>query len=388
MTLLSSLQQIVGEENATTDIPELVSYSTDASGAFGKAIAIVFPTSPDHIRKIILFAASRDHRLVPRGAGTGLAGGAVPQDSIVVDLSRMARIKKIDVKGKQAVVEPGVVVDDLNKALAQYDLFFPVIPSSHGVCTIGGMAAADAAGLRALRFGKMSDWVTGTKAIDGTGKSYTFNGKNDFLGTEGIFGIITEIQVALTDRPGETRHEKMVFSSAASMTEKVSELIGDKRIVSLEFLDRISSRVKGLKDAYHLFAEYDEKPSEDEDPEDVLKDREGVSVLLGGEGYDTTEDPKIPIDKMAEFLGWLEQRNIPCFGHIGYGIIHPRFKADQEGLIHEMFKKVISLGGEVSGEHGIGLMKRGFLSAERAAALRHLKEAYDPQDIMNRGKVI
>jgi FAD/FMN-containing dehydrogenase len=387
MSLLSSLQQIVGEGNASIDPAELAANSTDASGKFGEAVAIAYPTDEDQVRKIILFANSRDYNLVPRGAGTGLAGAAVPEGSIIVDFSKMARIKQINVKERYVVTDPGVVLDDLNEALAEHKLFFPVIPSSHEVCTIGGMAAANAAGLRALKYGKMSDWIAGMRTIDGTGKSFTFNGANDFVGSEGILGFITELKLKVTKEVKVSKHEKLTFSTTGELVRKIDEILPNEKILSMEYLDPISSEMKGLDNTYHLFIEYEEAPKEG-DSESVMEEREGVSVVLGSAGYTIMEDPLIPRERMAEFLDWLKKNRIPNFGHIGYGIVHPRFKPEHDDLVRQMFEKVVELGGKASGEHGYGITKREFLDDARKSELKALKKKYDPQSIINRGKVI
>ncbi len=380
----SALAKIFGKDGVSTHKAELLSYATDASQIFGTALAVVFPKDEDHIRKLIILASQRNYPLVPRGGGTALTGAVVPDNAIVVDFSRMDRIIQINVKTKEAILEPGVIVDDLNMELRQFGLYFPVIPSSHEVCTLGGMVAANAAGLHALKYGKTEDWVNGMKTIDGTGKSYTFNEKNDFIGTEGILGFITEIKVKVTPLMPHTYLTLTRCKDLPQMIGDVEELAKDSKIVSLEFLDPITSKLLKLPESYHLIAEF---VGEGEDS-DLMELREGASVVLGGEGYLTTADPKLSSDKMEEFLTWIKENGIPCFGHIGYGIIHPRFRDDQGELIKEMFQLVQKLGGEISGEHGIGIIKKEYLDPDRKAELKGLKYMYDPQGIINPGKVI
>lgn len=385
---LGQLERIFGKGNASVEPAELMAYSSDASQHFGKASAIVFPTNSDQIRKLVIYAGQHGHNLVPRGSGTGLAGAAVPDNSIVVDMSRMDRIIQLNIRESYAIVEPGVVIDRLNEELEKHGLYFPIMPASHEACTLGGLVAANAAGMRAIKYGKAESWVLGLKAIDGTGKSYTFTGKNDFIGAEGIFGFITELKLRLTNPVRHYRAELLKMESAEELVEWVERVKKEKNVICIEFTDRISSQLAGLSDRYHLFVEYEEEPQEEDSTEEIVRLRESVSVVLGSNGYLISEDPKLPPERLSELLEWLYSRLVPCFGHIGIGVIHPRFRKDQRSLIREMMAKVREMGGIASGEHGIGIEKKQFLDEEKIVELRGLKYVYDPKGIINPGKVI
>jgi FAD/FMN-containing dehydrogenase len=151
-------------------------------------------------------------------------------------------------------------------------------------------------------------------------------------------------------------------------------------------MDPVSSSYAGLEKKYHLFVETEGE--RDSRSQEIWEAREGISVRLGSDQYTITEDPLVPLDRMAEFLDWLSQRTIPSFGHIAFGIIHPRFKDDQKELISQMCRKVIELGGQPSGEPGYGISKKDFLPQDRKVELRGFKMMHDPKGVLNKGKVI
>ncbi len=386
-----SYKSIVGEENYSTHKADLLAYSIDSSRMFGRATAVLWPASALQVHRIILEANRNRDNLVFRGAGTGLAGAAVPQNSIVVDLSRMNRILTINKTEMYAIVEPGVILDNLNHALRKIELLFPVLPASHSVCTIGGMIATNAAGQRALRFGRVREWIKSLKVIDGTGKYYEVGNESDFIGTEGVLGVVVEATLNLTTPLKAVSMDYEVFGSSAEMLELVKKRLALKDVISMEFFDPVSSSLIGLEQKYMLITEYETERGKINSPhkiKQVRKKREPLGPYLTSMGYTIMEDPYVPLDKIDELLDWLYSNNVPVFGHIGIGVIHPRFKHDQKDLIHEMFGLVKRLGGDVSGEHGIGLAKKNYVDPSRIEHLTMLKNKYDPNNVLNRGKLI
>ncbi|MGM5488864.1 MAG: FAD-binding oxidoreductase [Nanobdellota archaeon] len=374
------------KENVTFDTDELMAYSTDASQIKGQPIAVVWPTDVTQLQKLVQLAYRNKYTLVPRGAGTGLAGGSVPQKAVVVDMSRMDRIESINVRDKKVTVQPGVIINDLNEKLDHYDLFFPVLPASYTTCQIGGIIATNAVGTRALKFGKACDWVQEVRMVDGSGKLVKIR-PSDVCGTEGILGIIVEATLKVTEHIPETSLTLRRYNTVKEVVAGVRDFTDG---IAVEFIDKTSSEMLGLEPAYHLFYEYEGEGGEITDQqriEELWRLRERLGPLLSAKRYMRVEDPKIPLDKMDRFITWLTSHKIPTFGHIGVGILHPRFRKEQEKLIKQMFEKVTELGGSVTGEHGIGLAKKQYVDKKRIRDLTALKERYDPEYIFNKGKI-
>lgn len=377
-------------EKASVDELELVAYSTDASQIDGQAMAVVWPESNEDVYKLIRNAHRTDAKLTPRGAGTGLVGSAVPQNTIVLDFSRMDKIISINKKSKIAIVEPGVVLDDLNNALENHNLKFPVLPASHAACTIGGMISTNAAGIRAVCYGKMMDWIEELEVLDGMGRMFKVNkAKLDhFCGTEGTIGIITKAKLKLTELASTYSLDYFKLETISDMFDVYDSLDKDK-LRAVEYIDKVASRIAGLSPYYHLLIEYNDSTGQifnETEIENIWKMRKQTGIKLSAEGYTIKEDPKIPQDKIPEFIRWLEEHDIPSFGHIGIGIIHPDFK-DSE-LLDEMYGLVKELGGEVSGEHGIGLKKKEYVTDDFKKRIIKLKTRYDPKNILNPNKLI
>jgi glycolate oxidase len=363
------------------------SYERDASRLKGEVLDVFHPKNIDDVREVVL----KNKGIVIRGAGTGLAGGAVPQGEVVMDLSKMKGIFNFDKERKFVEVEPGVILDDLQDYLKEFSLEFPVKPSSHAVCTIGGMIATDAVGNRGVRYGKTSSWVRWIEVMDGEGnvERKGITEMSDYTGMEGITGVIVRACLNLSS----------IFERSASVIrvdniEEVVRLVRElkhRRDVSMiEFLDKIVSDGVGFGDGYHLIVEYENPDGKlkGKDYEKVMAMRDSVYPFVAGEGYTRIEDPKILIDRFPKLMSWLEEKSIPTFGHIGVGIFHPCFNIDQERLIPEMMTIVKRLGGQVSGEHGIGLLKRGFVEINDQKILRNVKKRCDPLGKFNSGKVI
>ena len=382
--MFKTLRGSIGNENVSQKDIDKVAYNSDASGIQGKADTIVWPQSIEDIRHTISYVKRHKLNLVPRGAGTGLAGGAVPQDSVVIDLCKM---NNFVIKEDKAVVQPGVILDDLNSSS---EFILPVEPGSHAVCTIGGMIATNAAGMRAFKYGKMIDWIEELRVIDGTGKLFKVKGDKikNFCGLEGTTGIVVEATIKLTKLPKERSISIFNFDTITSLTEKFNEL-KKENILALEYVDKFSSNLIGLGESNNLIVEYegDEGNIKGEEMEDIWKKRSELYSNVAAKGYTVVEDPQIPLESIDKFLYWLQKNNIPAMGHIGVGIIHPHFKKGSH-MIEEMFVVVKKLKGSVSGEHGIGLAKKPYISEEEIEQIRKLKEVYDPNNILNGGKLI
>ncbi len=383
--MLNTLRETVGNENVSQKESDKIAYSSDASRIRGKADTIIWPKNLEDVRQAIAYAKRHKLNLVPRGAGTGLAGGAVPQDSVVVDLCRMNRF---GIKEDKALVEPGVVLDDLNSAS---EFILPVVPGSHSVCTIGGMIAANASGMRCFKYGKMIDWVEELRVIDGTGKMIKVKGEKlkDFCGLEGTTGIVVRARLKLTKLPEQRSMSLLSFDSITPLVDKLRSLKKDN-VLALEYVDKYCSSLVGLGDNNHLIIEYEGEEGEvkGEKMKELWSKRDNLYTSVASRGYTVVEDPQIPLESIDKFLYWLQKNEIPTYGHIGVGIIHPHFKDSNSNIIKEMFAVVKKLKGNVSGEHGIGILKKAYLDKEYVENIKKLKEVYDPNNILNRGKII
>lgn len=360
---------------------DLLACSFDASEQRGRASAVVFPKNEREVVNVVRFARDTGKTLVPRGGGTGLAGGAVPKDAIVVDLSKMCNI---EIKGSVATVGAGVILDELNKALEGHGLVFPVQPSSHAVATIGGMVSTNAEGNHAIRWGRVGDWVDKIEAVDGEGNVVS---SMDFCGTEGTLGIITKVKLKLCRPPERSSLSVFRVESYSELEKKINELSGG--VIALEFLDKKTSRLLG-ESGMVLLAEFEGEGGELSGKEscETWRLRDGAYPVLAAEGYPMIQDPKMPRENIVEFLRWLENEDIPVFGHVGIGTLHPCFKMGDSKKVRRMMEKVKEMGGAVTGEHGYGLSKKEFVPENFKKSIGELKLKYDPQNIINRGKIV
>lgn len=388
----AGLREIVGEENVLESRIDLMVYASDASMREGKASVIVFPMDTEQVRKLVRYASRTDSNITIRAGGSGLSGGATPNDSIVVDLSKMNKIIEIDRAAKTAVVQAGVVLDDLNREL-EPELCFPIRPSSHSVATIGGMISTNAAGNNAIRFGSTAEWVIGLRVVDGTGKLFEVEQKDimNFCGREGTTGIILEATIKLSHMIETKSMEHLRFADVNDLFEAVKKYRDNKNLTSIEFFNRFCAKLARVDDQNHLIIGFESDDGSVKSPEEIKKlweIREGMGPKSSGAGFTVMEDPRVPDSGLSEFLRWVEEKELPCFGHIGLGIFHPRFKKEDEALIKEMFAMVLKMGGSVSGEHGIGLTKKEYAEKRIVEEIKALKKEYDPENILNRGKII
>jgi len=367
--------------------PSNIIYESDASQIAGNAKEVFIPTSIAEISQIV----KRSKSITPRGAGTGLAGGAVPTDNTVIDLSKMNRIISFNKARKSIEVEAGIILDELNDSISSSGLEFPVQPSSHEVCTIGGMIATDAVGSRAARYGRTSRWVEWIEVMDSLGHVRRV-GKTElgeFAGQEGITGIILSASLRLVEKVNRTA-SLISVDSLGDIMEIVRELKRDMEVSMIEFIDRDISVLIGLDKTYHIIVEYESDTGQfkGRDYEKLLGLRDRIYPILAQKGYSRIEDPKIFIEKFSDVASWLEERGVPVFGHLSVGIIHPCFSKSQEKFIPELMKLVKKLSGSVSGEHGIGLLKKEFLDKNDRDLVEIVKKRNDPLNKFNPGKII
>ena len=387
---LDRLRALLGANNVSTAVEDRTVYSRDASRLQGECLAVVWPTRAEQVAALVGWARAESIDLAPRGAGTGLCGGATPQRSVVVDFSRMMRFGPVEVERRLVRAEAGVVLGMLNRRLATDGLFLPVIPGSHSAASIGGMIATDAAGLRAVRYGTMRNWVEEITLVDGLGRTHRLSGEglDDAVGREGVTGFIVEATLRLAPLPRQRTVSLQAFEDEASLLAQRERWL-TPQTTALEYLNRHAAATIGWERRPHLLAEFDSAGGEIGDPARIAalwRARDGLYPLLAGSGYSVIEDPRMEGAGLAALLAWLDAEEIPAFGHLGVGIVHPCFRPDDE-RVAELYEQVAAWGGQVSGEHGIGLKKKAWTSTTFRDDIKRLKEIYDPQNIINRGKL-
>jgi glycolate oxidase len=387
--LKNKIAAIVGRRNVSDSRAELRKNASDAAGIPGKPILVAYPQNKFQIIEIVRLANALKVGIVARGGGSGLSGGATAKGTLVLNLTKM-NMFAINKGRKYAVAEPGVLLDDLNRELDKHGLLFPVQPASHDVATIGGMVSTNAGGEQVLRYGKMADNILGLEAVRGDGRLVSARGTRigHFCGTEGIMGIVVEAKLRIIARPAKKTITVRRAGDAASLLGLVGDFVKNKNIIACEFINpKLYSMIR-RESGYFLLAEFEGEGGEISGlrAAKYWRMREGCYHTLWRKGWRVITDPEIPRRGIREFLGWCEAQGVPAFGHIGHGIIHVHFRNRRK--MDSMYRLVRKLGGQISGEHGIGILKREYLPASRRRKLKKLKRLYDPNNILNRGKVI
>jgi glycolate oxidase len=420
------LREIVGEENFTDSLIDLIAYSKDASEFKHRPDAAVWPVNRDQISAILKLANKEKLPVIARGAGTSLAGLAVPQEGgLILDLARMDQIIQINIEDRLAIVQPGVIYDDLDRALAPHGFFFPPDPASGAVCTLGGNVATNAGGIKGAKYGTTKDYVLGLEVVlaDGqvlhTGskcmKSVSgFDLTRLFVGSEGTLGVITEITLKINPKPPLTQTAMATFDILEDAGNAVSEIMysgilpSALEVVNQQTLMAINQNTDlNLPEVEALLvAEVDgytreetefqlakivdifeknkastvRKAESQEEAEALWSARKSAYGVMARINYNLfVEDLSVPMSKMAEILRVISDiaekydLKIPTVGHVGDGNLHPVISFDGtnpeevkrvEEATEELFEKVIELGGTLTGEHGIGLAKAPLMPLE------------------------
>jgi glycolate oxidase len=254
--LVESLKRIVGKENVITDELELICYSRDMSVHVGVPDIIIFPNSAEEISKILALANEKNMPVTARGSGTSVTGAVIPiKGGIILDLGKMNNIREIKCEDRYIVIEPGVICQDVNKALAPYNYFLPPDPGSSAICTVGGMVSTNASGIRAIKYGTTKDYVLGLEVVladgtiinTGTKAPKTSSGYDLtrlFVNAEGTLGVITEITFRIIPVPEYTAFSVASFTSIEDAGSAISEIFSSGIPLSAcEILDNISIKV-------------------------------------------------------------------------------------------------------------------------------------------------
>ena len=424
--IYKALEKIVGSQHITAKDTDRQCYAYDATQIKAWPEAIIFPANTQEIAEILKVANRYKFPVVPRGAGSGMSGGAVPiQGGLVLVLLRLNRIKAIDPNNFLAIVEPGVITRDFQQAVETQGLFYPPDPSSSHFSTLGGNAAECAGGGRAVKYGVTRDYVLGLEVVLPTGEILrtgvqTAKGVVGYdltrlmVGSEGTLGIITEMTLKLIPLPEARQTTLAFFDQMTLATQTVLEILQARILPSiLEFMDH--SSINSVEDYLHLglptqaqallLIEVDgdreavarqgetieqicrrigatgvKKAATSREAEDLWKARRAISpAIFRLRPNKINEDIVVPRDKIPEAverfqkIGRRLELLIISFGHAGDGNIHVNVMFDgkkagekekAQEAVAEIFKTVLALGGTLSGEHGVGLTKAPFLALE------------------------
>ena len=450
---IDQLRRIAGKENVLTSKEELLAYSYDATNMWQHLPdVVVLPTNAEQISDILKLADENHIPVTPRGGGTNVSGGSIPiKGGIVLCSTRMDRIIDINKTNLNATVEPGVVLQDFQAALAEEGLFFPPDPQSFSCCTMGGVVAENSGGPSCLKYGVAKQYVLGLEVVLADGTTMKLGGltpKNRtgyelsmlFTGSEGTLGVISKITLRMLPAPKATRTIVAVISDVAVAGETVTEIIASSVLPSkVEFVDNWTfEKFRGLlpdeildKSQVILLIQVDGLPETvDAETQQVValcKSRAGEVRVAEDQAetdrywqaraahfYDISsrahtiinEDICVPRDKIAEFIKLGQESakkyDVPISfaGHVGDGNFHPVVLTDSRDKEHyqrslkcveEIIEIALSLGGVLSGEHGIGLEKQRFLKKAMDPAaieiMKKIKDVLDPNHILNPGKI-
>lgn len=442
------------DEEIITDPAVLAGYRFDQAG-FGEAgepAALIRPRRTSEVARVLRFAHEHRIPVVPQGARTGLAGGANAVDgAILLSLERMDRLLAIDEVNQTATVQPGVINSVLSAAVAEKGLFYPPDPGSWESSTIGGNVATNAGGLCCVKYGVTSDFVRELEVVLADGRVLrtghrTVKGVAGydlvrlFTGSEGTLGVITEVTVALRPLAEKPLTAIAFFPTSVAACTAVTEYLGAGRRPSvLEFMDKATidaiSAYRDLGFPDHaqavLIAQSDRGAAAPEDLQAFAKsarDRGATEVIVSADqaeadlliearrlvgvalerlGPRLVDDVCVPRSRLAELIDGIAAIAaeygvpIPCCGHAGDGNLHPNvvFDAAQpesvrrgQAAFDAVMELGLRLGGTITGEHGVGMLKRSWLETELGevgvSVHQAVKRAFDPRGILNPGKVV
>ena len=450
---IDHLRRILGKENVLATVEELAAYSYDATNMWSHMPdVVVLPTDAGQISEVLSFANENRIPVTPRGGGTNVSGGSVPvKGGIVLATTRMDRIIDINKNNLNAIVEPGVILQDFNTALEKQGLFFPPDPQSSAGCTMGGVVAENSGGPSCLKYGITKQYVLGLEVVLADGRIVKLGGltpKNRtgyelmmlFTGSEGTLGVISRITLRLLPAPKARQTIVTVFDDVAVAGETVSEIIASSILPSkIEFIDNWTfDKFRGLLPAevlegaqVILLIEVDGLPETIQaetaqiaaicknsarrlkvagSPAEAEKSWQARSAhfsdISGRAPTIVNEDVSVPRDRIADFIRISRESarkyDVPLSlaGHVGDGNFHPVVLTDKRDKEHfgraqkcvdEIIETALSLGGVLSGEHGIGLEKQRFLQQAMDPSaidiMRRIKDVLDPNHILNPGKI-
>jgi glycolate oxidase len=453
--VIGELREILGRDGVLDSPEDLAVYAYDGTFAEHRPDVVVLPTTTEQVARVLEIASRERIPVVPRGMATGLAAASVPFDGgIALTLTRMNRVLEIDEENRTAWVEAGVVTAHLQAEVEKRGLFYPPDPSSNRQSTIGGNIACNAGGPRCLKYGVTGDYVLGLTVVLADGRVLKTGGKaiknvvgydltSLFIGSEGTLGVITEALLKLVAKPQFVRTARAEFPSLDDASRTVNAILSAGIVpATLELMDETA--IACIEEAMGLGLPLDveailiiETDGSDEDA--VVREIESVARICRENGARAVEvarseeeraelwrarrsvspslarkapnklgeDITVPLSAIPEAVRRIKaisaQYGLPIvvFGHAGDGNLHPNILFDRrdpdqwskvESMVGEIFDVALELGGTLSGEHGVGTLKRPYMEKALGSlsleVQRRIKQALDPLNIMNPGKVL
>ncbi|MBE3119205.1 MAG: FAD-binding protein [Candidatus Atribacteria bacterium] len=452
--IIAQLKMTTGKDGVLTTPEDLAVYGYDGTFEDHRPDIVVLPRTTEQVSQIVMLAARERIPVVTRGMGSGLAAASVPfQGGIALTMTRMNRILEIDEVNATAHVEAGVVTADLQTAVEKLGLFYPPDPSSIRHSTIGGNIACNAGGPRCLKYGVTGDYMLGLTVVLADGRILHTGGKciKDvvgydltalFTGSEGTLGVITEALLRLTAKPKFARTALVEFAALEDASRTVNAILSAGIVpATLELMDETA--IACIEEALHLGLPLDVEAillveTDGADEASVLREIEAVAAICRASGARQVkvakgeaerenlwkarrsvspalarkapnklgEDITVPRSAIPEAVRRLKAISaryglpIVIFGHAGDGNLHPNILFDKrdpqqwakvERMAAEEFALALELGGTLSGEHGVGMLKRPYmekaLGPVSIEVQKRIKAALDPVNILNPGKV-
>jgi len=428
--------------------------ATEARGLRGRADAVVLARTADDVAGVLTWCYEHDVPLTTRGGGSGYAGGAVPDGGVVVALAGLRSVRSIEPLQWRAEIESGVTTHEVHRLALENGLYYPPDPGAAEQSQLGGNVATNAGGPHAFKYGVTGAWVTGLEVAIAPGELVTFGRglrkdvagydvRSLLVGSEGTLGIVTAVRLRLIPPPQARRPVVAFYGDAAAGTAAVVRAMASGTVpAAIEFLDGAAFAISGRafplaversgRPAFVVIAEADGSEEEaasgqvllrealSADAEDVLTPsrpeevaalwrwRDGMGIAADGyRGGKVSEDVGVPVERLAEVIAATHeaaaagQLDACCWGHAGDGNVHSSFLFDggdaAAGLraaaaAERVFDAALSLGGTVTGEHGIGLVKAAQLPKQLSAAAlgihRAVKQLFDPKGLLNPGKKV
>ena len=451
-SITSKFIDACGKDSVLIDQGECWTYSYDNSKQQSCPDLVLLPQQHEQIQHAVRICNEYKIPLTARGRGTGTTGAAVPiQAGVVLSTERMNQILEFDYKNRNVRVEPGVLNVEVQKLATEQNLFWPPDPSSSDYCSIGGNLACNAAGPRAVKYGTCRENTLSLTAVTGTGEmihtgSATTKGvvgldlTRLLIGSEGILGIITEARLKLSPKPECINTIRALYKDSTTAIEAVVNVLAQNALpYALEFIDsgslnliRINSNLEIDQEAQAmLMIEVDglieniqsstqavlnsaniagcmaiQTAADEQQKTELWAARKALSPALRSFAPNKiNEDVVVPVTQLPILLTELEKLSskygiaIFNFGHAGNGNLHVNLLYDAakqeeaaKNCLNEVFKLVLKLGGTLSGEHGVGIAKRDYVSQEidqtTLVLMQKIKQQFDPNGILNPGKTL